>query len=183
MYKTIFLVFTFLNNSLQFSTIPNNFINNNRNTKLLVTNKNKFINNHEDYKKNLNTININTSNNLIHSKIITKNVNRANNIKCLESTELCNIIDQILQYKLTADITLGRILVEQISAILPKVDSIGHNILSANDKFILYILKNPNLSEEMQKNIILSSIRLAQTGDDFGSTLLQLYYDIVDKSL
>ena len=181
MYKTIFLVFTFLNSSLQFSSIPNNFINNNRNTKLLVTSKNKFINNYKNYEKNLNILN--TSNNLIHSKIIKKNVNRANNIKCLESTELCNIIDKILQYKLTDDITLGRILVEQISAILPKVDSIGHNILSANDKFILYILKNPNLSEEIQKNIILSSIRLAQTGDDFGSTLLQLYYDIVDKSL
>ena len=49
MYKTIFLVFTFLNSSLQFSSIPNNFINNNRNTKLLVTSKNKFINNYKNY--------------------------------------------------------------------------------------------------------------------------------------
>jgi len=31
--------------------------------------------------------------------------------------------------------------------------------------------------------LILTSIKMAQYGDDFGSYLLQMYYDIVDKSL
>ena len=40
-----------------------------------------------------------------------------------------------------------------------------------------------NIPDEIKKEIILLSIRFAQHGDNFGSTLLQMYYDIVDKSL
>ena len=35
----------------------------------------------------------------------------------------------------------------------------------------------------MKKNIVLGSIKLAILGDNMGSVLLQLYYDIVDKCL
>ena len=66
---------------------------------------------------------------------------------------------------------------------LPKVDNIGHNILHANNEFINDILNNNMIDHDTQKFIILSSIKLAQYGDDMGSSLLQLYYDIVDKSL
>ena len=45
------------------------------------------------------------------------------------------------------------------------------------------ILNNPSLSEPVKKMIVLSSIKLAIMGDNMGSTLLQLYYDIVDKCL
>ena len=78
---------------------------------------------------------------------------------------------------------LGRKIVTEISTLLPRVDSIGHNILHANNEFISTILGNGLLSDETKKIIILMSIKLAQQGDDFGSILLQQYYNIVDKCL
>ena len=70
-----------------------------------------------------------------------------------------------------------------ISSYLPKFDSVGHNILSANYKFIYSILHNELLTPELKKMIILDSIKLAQMGDDFGSQILQIYYNLVDKFL
>ena len=78
---------------------------------------------------------------------------------------------------------IGVKVVKGISSMLPKVDNIGHNILHANNEFINDILNNNMIDHDTQKFIILSSIKLAQYGDDMGSSLLQLYYDIVDKSL
>ena len=89
-----------------------------------------------------------------------------------------NFLDITVQEKY-----IGRIVVEKISALLPHVDSIGHNILHANNEFINYILEHDLFNDATKKSIILGSIRLAQYGDDAGSHLLQLYYDIVEKCL
>ena len=78
---------------------------------------------------------------------------------------------------------LGQAVVRYVSSYLPKVDSIGHNILHANNEFISDVLNNHMLSPQLQKNIILASIKLAQMGDDMGSHMLQWYYNIVDYSL
>ena len=78
---------------------------------------------------------------------------------------------------------LGQAVVRYVSSYLPKVDSIGHNILHANNEFISDVLNNHMLSPQLQKSIILSSIKLAQMGDDMGSHMLQWYYNIVDYSL
>ncbi len=48
-------------------------------------------------------------------------------------------IDHLLDITIK-DKYLGKLIVEKISALLPKVDSIGHNILHANNEFIDYIL-------------------------------------------
>ena len=80
-------------------------------------------------------------------------------------------------------VNLGNNVVKSISAALPHVDNIGHNILHANNIFINDILNNPVLDHDTQKAIILFSIKLAQHGDDMGSQLLQTYYNIVDYSL
>jgi hypothetical protein len=80
-------------------------------------------------------------------------------------------------------VQLGNSVVKSISAALPHVDNIGHNILHANNIFINDILNNPILDHDTQKAIILFSIKLAQQGDDMGSHLLQMYYNIVDYSL
>lgn len=93
-------------------------------------------------------------------------------------TAVDNLLDMTIRDKY-----LGKIIVEKISEFLPKVDTIGHKILHANNEFIYYILNDTNLSEMMKKNIVLGSIKLAIMGDNMGSTLLQLYYDIVDKCL
>ena len=77
----------------------------------------------------------------------------------------------------------GNEAVKLISAGLPHVDSIGHNILHANDIYINSILNNDQIPHELQKTLILTSIKLAQYGDDMGSKLLTLYYNLVDYCL
>lgn len=78
---------------------------------------------------------------------------------------------------------VGKNIVLSVSAGLPKFDTVGHKILSANHDFIADILKNEILSHEMKKNIILASIKLAQMGDDMGSQILQYYYNLVESCL
>ena len=78
---------------------------------------------------------------------------------------------------------IGKQTVIYISEMLPHVDNIGHQVLHANNVFIKDILSNPVMNDELKRNIILFSIKLAQYGDDMGSQLLQLYYNIVDACL
>lgn len=99
-----------------------------------------------------------------------------------ESPMTPTLVDHLLDVTIK-DKYLGKLIVEKISALLPKVDTIGHSVLHANNEFIDYILNDTNLSEMMKKNIVLTSIKLAIMGDNMGSSLLQLYYDIVDKCL
>lgn len=77
----------------------------------------------------------------------------------------------------------GKKAVLQVSSFLPKVDGVGHNILSANHDFIQDVLHNDVLTHDIKKAVILASIRLAQYGDDMGSLILQQYYNFVDASL
>jgi len=70
-----------------------------------------------------------------------------------------------------------------VSSNLPNFDSVGHNILSANYNFIYYILHNEYLTHDMKKLIILDSIKLSQMGDNIGSNILQLYYNLVESCL
>ena len=70
-----------------------------------------------------------------------------------------------------------------VSSGLPKFDTVGHKILSANHDFIVNILDNGHLSGPMKKSIILASIKLAQMGDDAGSHILQQYYNLVERCL
>ena len=78
---------------------------------------------------------------------------------------------------------VGKNIVLAISEALPKFDTVGHKILSANHDFISDILQNDLLSKTMKKDIILASIKLAQMGDDIGSHILQKYYNLVESCL
>lgn len=78
---------------------------------------------------------------------------------------------------------VGKNIVLSVSAGLPKFDSVGHKILSANHDFISDILKNEILTHTAKKSIILASIKLAQMGDDIGSHILQGYYNLVESCL
>lgn len=77
----------------------------------------------------------------------------------------------------------GKDIVLSVSSMLPKFDTVGHNILSANHDFIQDVLGNPQLDHETKKSIILFSIKLAQYGDDMGSIILQKYYNLVESCL
>lgn len=78
---------------------------------------------------------------------------------------------------------IGKYVVMKVSAFLPNFDTIGHNILHANNEFVSKILLDTNLPDQIKKDLILFSIKMAQNGDDFGGYLLQMYYDIVNNSL
>ena len=78
---------------------------------------------------------------------------------------------------------IGKYVVMKVSAFLPNFDTIGHNILHANNEFVSKILLDTNLPDNVKKDLILFSIKMAQNGDEFGSYLLQMYYDIVNNSL
>jgi len=78
---------------------------------------------------------------------------------------------------------LGKKFVISLSSLLPKVDTIGHDWLQTNNRFIVDVLSYQNIPDDVKKKIILLSIKLAQYGDDLGSVFLQQYYDLVDKFL
>ena len=99
-----------------------------------------------------------TPTNLNTFKKLQHNVNNNNNIKLLNKEDGYNILDNLLHTKLYNDKETGRFIVEQNSSLLPKVDSIGHNVLHANNEFINYILEHNIFDDVTKKNIILLSI-------------------------
>lgn len=93
------------------------------------------------------------------------------------------LLDQILDLKIDEERNLGRVIVEKTSSYLPKVDTIGHKVLHANNEFISAVLNMHDLPHDLRKDIVLWSIKLAQYGDNMGTHMLQMYYDLVDKCL
>ena len=93
-----------------------------------------------------------------------------------------SLINKIINIEINNK-NLGRIIVEKTSSLLPHFDSVGHKILHANNELISYILNLNNIPNFIKKDIVLLTISIAQAGDNLGSHMLQLYYDIVDKCL
>ena len=77
----------------------------------------------------------------------------------------------------------GCMIVRFISSFLPHADGIGHKVLHANNEFVNYImnLDEKKVSHKTKGRIIMLSISIAQWGDNVGSKILQMYYDIVNK--
>ena len=98
-------------------------------------------------------------------------------------TEKSDVYKEVVDSVELLNQNVGKESVKFISSALPHVDSIGHQILHANNIYINNILNNPNIPHDIQKMLILASIKLAQYGDDMGSELLKLYYNIVDSCL
>lgn len=130
------------------------------------------------FKYSLNNNKLKYRKEFLNRKLVISNLNNKD-IPYIDNNILTNVYDHIEN----SEKIIGKFIVTQISTLLPKVDSVGHNVLHANNEFITTILNNHILSHEHQKFIILSSIKLAQYGDDMGSHLLQVYYDLVDKCL
>lgn len=107
-------------------------------------------------------------------------------IKYLKIPNTLNIYkNNYLDHNLFNDINknIEKETIKQITSILPKIDTIGHNILKNNNEFVYKILNNDFLDIKIQKIIILTSIHIAQIGDNFGSFILSNYYYIVEKLL
>lgn len=98
-------------------------------------------------------------------------------------SQLDSYIEKIHNFIDIQEKAIGREIVMKVSAFLPNFDTIGHKILHANNEFVSKILLETDLPDIVKKDLILFSIKMAQHGDDFGSVLLQMYYDIVNNSL
>ena len=102
----------------------------------------------------------------------------------LPKIELIPEIDQhSLVDCLCSDSDKGIQVVKSISSLLPKLDCIAPQILHANDQIIDMALNSDWLPADLQKKIVLNSIKFSQFGDNVGSYFLQMYYDLVDKCL
>ena len=126
-----------------------------------------------NYEQIKNLINPNEVDNFINIDIIQNKINEK--LFLLNEDNLVN--------GLSINKKLGRFIVNSISSLLPKVDSIGHNVLHANNIFISDVLGSEFIPENLKRDIILASIKLAIYGDNAGSHLLELYYNIVDACL
>lgn len=77
----------------------------------------------------------------------------------------------------------GYFIVKAISSILPHVDGIGHKVLHADNELINYIIHCDDIPHNLRAKLILLSIRIAQMGDNFGTHMLQMYFDLVNHCL
>lgn len=74
-------------------------------------------------------------------------------------------------------------LIEASASILPKIDTIGHNLLLKNEVIIKSILETENIPLYLRKRMVLDIIRITQYGDIFGGIVLSHYHDLVNSLL
>ena len=130
-----------------------------------------------------------------NSQAIIKNVDGICSNSIYARDENCDFIDGSFHGTIKSSVLLlehdidnyktamGKQFVINLSSLLPKVDTIGHDVLQANNRFIVDVLSYPNVPDDVKKQVILLSIKLAQYGDDLGSVFLQQYYNLVDHFL
>ena len=73
-------------------------------------------------------------------------------------------------------------IVEDTSAILPKMDSISHLILKTNEDLIK-LVSDTNLDNDVKKEIILNIVDFCRKGDEIGGEILNFYYHAIDNIL
>ena len=73
-------------------------------------------------------------------------------------------------------------IVEQMSGVLPSLDSFSHFVLTANEKAIQFALHS-NLTEEQKKAIVLKIVEFTMEGDRTGGKILLFYYNVINSIL
>lgn len=122
----------------------------------------------------------------VENSLNIKDVDNFVNINDLQNNidnNLLSVDQETFLNELSNNKKFGKFIVNSISSMLPKVDSIGHNVLHANNIFIADILGSEFIPEHLKRDIVLASIKLAIYGDNLGSHLLEFYYKIVDACL
>jgi len=79
--------------------------------------------------------------------------------------------------------SIAKQIVKTSSGILPNADSIGHNVLHGNKVIIDFLLDHNEIAMQYKKPAILFLIETARMGDDAGSHILDIYYNIVNHML
>ena len=140
---------------------------------------NKVVTTHPLDIGNVPTFNLNTIS-ITNNKIMTSNLLATNNDILDEKicTHKVLIVNNMCQ---SSD--NGIKIIKFIASSLPKFDSIAPKILHLNDVIIDFALNNDFLPVELQKQIVLLSIKFAINGDEMGSKFLHFFYDLVESCL
>ena len=115
---------------------------------------------------------------LLSKNKITNKVSRRRYLTPLLAIEPHSLIDCVC-----SNPDKGIQVVKTISSLLPKLDSIAPQILHVNDQIIDCTLNSEWIPDDLQKKIVLNSIKFSQFGDNMGSYFLDMYYNLVDKCL
>ena len=74
----------------------------------------------------------------------------------------------------------GEKIVKSITNFLPTADAIAPHVLHANEFMINALLNNDYIPMDIKKQLILNVIKISMFGDSVGSSMLQMYYDLVN---
>tara|TARA_Y100000992_G_C21152201_1_gene436790 strand:- start:106 stop:414 length:309 start_codon:yes stop_codon:yes gene_type:complete len=74
-------------------------------------------------------------------------------------------------------------IIENTANILPKLDTVGHNLLLKDKELITNILESDKLPVFLKKGMVLDIIKITQLGDEFGGKVLSKYFELVNKLL
>lgn len=131
---------------------------------------NCYVNNPHNIIKKQSIINYNKN------KIIEKSNRFIIPIKA--SNEYCP--ENLQQFLDPIKIDHGEKIVKSITEFLPTADAIAPHVLHANEFMINILLNNDSIPIEIKKQLILNVIKISLFGDSVGSSMLHMYYDLVN---
>lgn len=74
-------------------------------------------------------------------------------------------------------------LINAITSLLPCIDNIAYYVLHINQELIHFVTKAEWLPTEIKEQMILFFIKMVQNGDNTGTVILQMYYEIIKHLL
>ena len=77
-------------------------------------------------------------------------------------------------------IEYGEKIVKLITEFLPTADGIAPHVLHANEAMINLLLNSDSIPIDLKKQLILNVIKISMFGDSIGSSMLQIYYELVN---
>ena len=128
---------------------------------------------------------INTPYNIIKKQSIidyndNKIINKSNRfiipIKAID--KICP--ENLLQFLEPIKIEDGEKIVKSVTEFLPTADAIAPHVLHANEFMINVLLNTNSIPMDIKKELILNVIKISMFGDSVGSSMLQMYYDLVN---
>ena len=74
----------------------------------------------------------------------------------------------------------GEKIVKSVTEFLPVADGIAPFVLQVNEFMINILLNTHSIPIDIKKQLILNVIKISLFGDSIGSSMLHLYYDLVN---
>lgn len=125
---------------------------------------------------------------IINQKINSKNNENKNNkilnnpsrilIPVKATNNYCP--EHIQQFLEPIKLEYGEKIVKSATEFLPTADAIAPLVLNANEYMINLLLSNDYIPTPIKKQLILNVIKISLFGDSIGSSMLHMYYDLVN---